>query len=199
MGDWSGALSCGNVPGPSSCGGGPRGRVPSVPRLVDPEQVDVPVQVQLHVGRRHAGEPPEVALEPGHMLLAISIASRQAGSRRSSLWASEARPLSAMAPLRARSRSWTTAECVLSSRTEQDHFLVNINSARHRQRLGELDLGHPGPLLRALGRSLPQSRQAVCLAASRRRLARPPSRRLPPAAFYCPTACGLLMFTKKWS
>ena len=33
--------------------------------LVHPEQVDVPVQVALQVRRVHAGEPPEVALDPG--------------------------------------------------------------------------------------------------------------------------------------
>ena len=43
----------------------PCGGVPPVARLVDPEEVDVPVQIGLHVRRRHAGEPPEVALEPG--------------------------------------------------------------------------------------------------------------------------------------
>ena len=49
-------------------------------------------------------------LSQEHMLLTISIASRQAGSRQSAPWASEAQPLSAMAPLWARSRSWTTTE-----------------------------------------------------------------------------------------
>ena len=37
---------------------------PSVPSLVDPEQVDVPVQVALQVLRVHAREPPQMALQP---------------------------------------------------------------------------------------------------------------------------------------
>lgn len=42
----------------------PFGRVPSVPGLVDPEEVDVPVKVGLQVPRRHSREAPKVALEP---------------------------------------------------------------------------------------------------------------------------------------
>lgn len=43
----------------------PCGRVPSVPGLVDPEEVDVPVEVGLQVLGRHPREAPKVALEPG--------------------------------------------------------------------------------------------------------------------------------------
>ena len=43
----------------------PCGRVPSVPRLVDPEEVDVPVEIRLKVPRRHTREAPQVALQPG--------------------------------------------------------------------------------------------------------------------------------------
>lgn len=43
----------------------PCSRVPSVARLVDPEEVDVPVEVRLQVPRRHPREAPQVALEPG--------------------------------------------------------------------------------------------------------------------------------------
>lgn len=42
----------------------PCSRVPSVARLVDPEEVDVPVEVDLKVPWRHPREPPQVALEP---------------------------------------------------------------------------------------------------------------------------------------
>lgn len=42
----------------------PFGRAPSVPGLVDPEEVDVPVEVGLRVPRRHSREAPKVALEP---------------------------------------------------------------------------------------------------------------------------------------
>lgn len=42
----------------------PFGRVPSVPGLVDPEGVDVPVELGLQVPRRHPREAPKVALEP---------------------------------------------------------------------------------------------------------------------------------------
>ena len=43
----------------------PCSRVPSVARLVDPEEVDVPVEIGLQVPRRHPREAPRVALEPG--------------------------------------------------------------------------------------------------------------------------------------
>lgn len=43
----------------------PCGRVPSVLGPVDPEEVDVPVEVGLLVPRRHPREAPKVALEPG--------------------------------------------------------------------------------------------------------------------------------------
>lgn len=43
----------------------PCGRVPSVARLVDPEELDVPVKVGLEVPRRHPREAPRVSLEPG--------------------------------------------------------------------------------------------------------------------------------------
>ena len=43
----------------------PCSRVPSVARLVDPEEVDVPVEVGLQVPGRHPREAPKVALEPG--------------------------------------------------------------------------------------------------------------------------------------
>ena len=43
----------------------PFGRVPSVPGLVDPDGVDIPVEVGLQVPRRHPREAPKVALEPG--------------------------------------------------------------------------------------------------------------------------------------
>ena len=39
-------------------------RVPSAPGLVDPEEVDVPVEVGRQVPRRHPREAPKVALEP---------------------------------------------------------------------------------------------------------------------------------------
>lgn len=42
----------------------PFGPVPSVPGLVDPKEVDVPVEVGLQVPRRHPREAPKVALEP---------------------------------------------------------------------------------------------------------------------------------------
>lgn len=42
----------------------PFGRVPSVPGLVDPEEVDVPVEVGPQVPRQHPREAPKVALEP---------------------------------------------------------------------------------------------------------------------------------------
>lgn len=42
----------------------PSGRVPSAPGLVDPEEVDVPVEVGRQVPRRHPHEAPKVALEP---------------------------------------------------------------------------------------------------------------------------------------
>lgn len=41
------------------------GRAPSVARLVDPEEVDVPVEIGLQVPRRHPREAPKVALGPG--------------------------------------------------------------------------------------------------------------------------------------
>lgn len=40
-------------------------RVPSAPGLVDPEEVDVPVEVRLQIPWRHPREAPKVALEPG--------------------------------------------------------------------------------------------------------------------------------------
>lgn len=43
----------------------PCGRAPSVPGLVGPEEVDVPVEIGLQVPRRHPREASEVALEPG--------------------------------------------------------------------------------------------------------------------------------------
>lgn len=43
----------------------PCGRVQSVPRLVDPEEVDVPVEIRLEVPRRHPLEAPQVAFQPG--------------------------------------------------------------------------------------------------------------------------------------
>lgn len=43
----------------------PCGRVPSVPGLVGPEEVDAPVEIGLQVPRRHPREAPEVALELG--------------------------------------------------------------------------------------------------------------------------------------
>lgn len=43
----------------------PFGRVPSVPGLVDPLEVDVPVEVGLQVPRQHPRETPKVALKPG--------------------------------------------------------------------------------------------------------------------------------------
>ena len=43
----------------------PCSRVPSIPGLVDPEQVDVPVEVGLQVSGRHPLESPRIALEPG--------------------------------------------------------------------------------------------------------------------------------------
>lgn len=42
----------------------PCGRVPPVPGLVDPEEVDVQVEVGLQFPRRHPREAPKVALEP---------------------------------------------------------------------------------------------------------------------------------------
>lgn len=42
----------------------PCGRAPSDPGLVDPEEVDVPVEVGLQVPRRHPRETTKVALEP---------------------------------------------------------------------------------------------------------------------------------------
>lgn len=42
----------------------PFGRVPCVPGLVDPEEVDVPVEVGLQVPRRHSRKAPKIALEP---------------------------------------------------------------------------------------------------------------------------------------
>lgn len=41
------------------------GRVPSVPRLVDSEEEDVPVEIRLEVPRRHTREAPQVALQSG--------------------------------------------------------------------------------------------------------------------------------------
>lgn len=43
----------------------PCSRVPPVARLVDPEEVDVPVEVGLQVRGRHPREAPQVAFEPG--------------------------------------------------------------------------------------------------------------------------------------
>lgn len=43
----------------------PCSRVPSVARLVDPEEVDVPVEEGLQVPRRRPREAPKVALKPG--------------------------------------------------------------------------------------------------------------------------------------
>lgn len=43
----------------------PCSRVPSVARPVDPEKVDVSVEIRLRVPRRHPREAPKVALEPG--------------------------------------------------------------------------------------------------------------------------------------
>lgn len=43
----------------------PCSRVPSVARLIDTEEVDVPVEVGLQVPRRHPREAPKVALKPG--------------------------------------------------------------------------------------------------------------------------------------
>lgn len=43
----------------------PCGRVPSVARQIDPEEVDAPVEICLQVPRRHPREAPKVALEPG--------------------------------------------------------------------------------------------------------------------------------------
>ena len=43
----------------------PCSRVPSVPGLVDPEEVDVPVEVGPQVPGRHPREAPQVALQPG--------------------------------------------------------------------------------------------------------------------------------------
>lgn len=43
----------------------PCSRVPSIPGLVDPEEVDVPVEVGLQVSGRHPLESPRIALEPG--------------------------------------------------------------------------------------------------------------------------------------
>ncbi len=42
----------------------PCSRVPSFPGLVDPEEVDVPVEVGPQVPGRHSREAPKVALEP---------------------------------------------------------------------------------------------------------------------------------------
>lgn len=42
----------------------PSSRAPSVARLVDPEEVDIPVEADLQV-RRHTREAPQMALEPG--------------------------------------------------------------------------------------------------------------------------------------
>lgn len=57
--------SCGKSRRPSGYGAPPFRRVPSVPGLVDPEEIDVPVEVGLQVPRRHPREAPKVALEPG--------------------------------------------------------------------------------------------------------------------------------------
>lgn len=43
----------------------PCSRVPSVVRLVDPEEVNIPVEVGLQVLGRHLREAPNVALKPG--------------------------------------------------------------------------------------------------------------------------------------
>ena len=50
--------------GPEQMSGHPFRLGPSVPSLVDPEQVDVPVQVALQVLRVRAREPPQMALQP---------------------------------------------------------------------------------------------------------------------------------------
>ena len=43
----------------------PCGQLPSVPGLIDPEEVNVPVEVGMQVPRRHPREAPKVALKPG--------------------------------------------------------------------------------------------------------------------------------------
>lgn len=43
----------------------PCSRVPSIPGLVDPEEVGVPVEVDLQVSGRHPLESPRIAPEPG--------------------------------------------------------------------------------------------------------------------------------------
>lgn len=47
----------------------PCGRVPSALGPVDPEEVDVPVEVGLLVPRRHPREAPKIALEPGAQVI----------------------------------------------------------------------------------------------------------------------------------
>lgn len=44
-------------------------RAPSVARLVDHEEVDVPVEVGLQVPGRHPHEAPQVGLEPGAQVI----------------------------------------------------------------------------------------------------------------------------------
>ena len=56
--------SCGKSRPSSGYDAPPFGRVPSVPGLIDPEELDVPVEVGLQVPRRHSREAPKVALEP---------------------------------------------------------------------------------------------------------------------------------------
>lgn len=55
----------------------PCSRIPPVARLVDPEEVDVPVKVGLQVPERHLREPPQLALQPGaqvvHHLLPLQV------------------------------------------------------------------------------------------------------------------------------
>ena len=56
--------SCGKSRRPSEYGAPPFRSGPICPGLVDPEEVDVPVEVGLQVPRRHSREAPKVALEP---------------------------------------------------------------------------------------------------------------------------------------
>lgn len=49
----------------------PCGRVPSVPGLVDPEEVDVQVEVGRQVPRRHPREAPQAALELGAQVVHV--------------------------------------------------------------------------------------------------------------------------------
>lgn len=49
----------------------PCSRAPSVPGLVEPEEVDVPVEEGLQAPRRHPREAPKVALEPGAQVVHV--------------------------------------------------------------------------------------------------------------------------------